>query len=648
LPAITADADLKKVPGLEDQDLRFLAIEGALAETKVSISEMKISMSASNVTIDEMKISMDAILAFLLRTTDKTVLEDSNSAGEDFIAPLHTSAPFVMPLDVSTSIIGNPVPIPFNVQSGNRRFHVDVPDVPSYHMAFQDNDRRKSAGDFFDKHLSTSSYMEAPMNAGYIRTLHAIDPHKSGVCLNHLDVANFFRWSQDLITLQKRQSHEDLQHCLFISRMTQFKINAWNEAKVFFGKPIMCGSTLSLDNKSLSIIISQMVMPETQVEWITIFKKLAVFPKLPNNQHTVVPDATRFDDWWSAIILYIFDANLINDFLKAVPSNVRPVMRTFNQKPGLMQIFYDQIPMNAGKNINNLIEYDDLKNCENLKDYTDLFLAKANEINESSKIAQINRQRLDSQSIFYTPIENIKNHSNKFNEKNKFNYNKNPSNNEIKSNIQNNNPYRNPYEKRLHSLQDNQVSVIDHYNSCDIDNDDEYDESSFQISHNAPSVHNEMLRDTDDSHNHDDCNDVNYDAYNNSDSFEGDNPGLNVTNNLSNINTTGAKLEPCFKKFEGKCTLSDSECKYSHSFKELERLWWDREKMNKSSYYNPANKKPSSSQPFLPAHPTVFIKKPPTTLRSIRPTEAQNCALNYHKFFPPGDSAGTFPHNTDV
>jgi hypothetical protein len=31
--------------------------------------------------------------------------------------------------------------------------------------------------------------------------------------------------------------------------------------------------------------------------------------------------------------------------------------------------------MNAGKNINNLIEYDDLKNCENLKDYTDLFLA---------------------------------------------------------------------------------------------------------------------------------------------------------------------------------------------------------------------------------------------------------------------------------
>jgi hypothetical protein len=40
----------------------------------------------------------------------------------------------------------------------------------------------------------------------------------------------------------------------------------------------MCGSTLSLENRSLSIIISQMVMPETEIEWISTFKKEAVFP----------------------------------------------------------------------------------------------------------------------------------------------------------------------------------------------------------------------------------------------------------------------------------------------------------------------------------------------------------------------------------
>jgi hypothetical protein len=147
-------------------------------------------------------------------------------------------------VDLSTSNVGKSSPASFDFLSFNRRVHNVVPEAPTYHTAFQD---------FFDKHLSTSTYMEAPVNAGYIRTLHSIDPMKSGVCLSHLDVANFFRWSQDIITLQKRQPHEELQHFLFISRMTQFKINAWNEAKNFFGKPIMCGSTLSLDNKSLSI-----------------------------------------------------------------------------------------------------------------------------------------------------------------------------------------------------------------------------------------------------------------------------------------------------------------------------------------------------------------------------------------------------------
>jgi hypothetical protein len=45
LPAVTAEAEVKKVPGLEDHDLRFLAIEGALAESKISMAESKISIA---------------------------------------------------------------------------------------------------------------------------------------------------------------------------------------------------------------------------------------------------------------------------------------------------------------------------------------------------------------------------------------------------------------------------------------------------------------------------------------------------------------------------------------------------------------------------------------------------------------------------
>jgi hypothetical protein len=443
----------------------------------------------------------------------------------------------------------------------------------------------------------------------------------------------------------------------------------------------MCGSTLSLENRSLSIIISQMVMPETEIEWIFTFKKLAVFPKLPKNQHEVIPDATNFDDWWSGIILYIFDANVINDFLAAVPANIKPVLKTFNQKPGLMQIFYDQIPMCAGKNINNLIDYNDLKQCENLRQYTDLFLEKANDINESSKIAKINRQKLASQNLYTTPPD-TKIHNNNQNERHKFNNNNNNNNNGHKFNNNNmdnkmngfrsnnlnnknysnnhgnhtNTPYKNPYERRLHRIQEDQVSenfVDNHWNSCDVDNDDEYDEPLLSTSNDNFSSNNENSHDIDDSYNHDNSNDDNYTAYDNSDSFEGLNPGSNVTNNLSVIQNSGSKLGPCFNKFDGKCHKSDAECQYGHSMREMNTLFFTRQKELNGSFYNPKNNPPLTpsppyAKPDFSRHPPSFIKRPSTTLRSMRPSEAQNYHLNNHKFSPPGDTAGTSSRSSDL
>jgi hypothetical protein len=579
---VTAEAEAKKdpAPGLDNHEQRFLAIEDAVVKLETNLKTSNAEMKSS---IAEIKTSMARFEELLLSSLQKSDVSDSKKAIDvplDVADQAVENDPDIAQVDMSTSFTRKQASLPSNLSTSNpsydflsvsRRIQHDLPEPPTYHTAFQDTDRRKSAGDFYDRHLSCSSYMEVPTNNGYIRTLHSVDPLTSGVCLSHLDVANFFRWSQDIITLQKRVPHEELQHCLFLSRTVQFKINAWNEAKRFFGKPIMCGSTLSLENRSLSIIISQMVMPETEIEWIFTFKKLAVFPKLPKNQHEVIPDATNFDDWWSGIILYIFDANVINDFLAAVPANIKPVMKTFNQKPGLMQIFYDQIPMSAGKNINNLIDYNDLKQCENLRQYTDLFLEKANDINESSKIAKINRQKLASQNLYITPPD-IKIHNNNLNEKHKFNNNNNTNNNGHKFNNNNmdnkmngfrsnnlnnknysnnhgdhtNTPYKNPYERRLHRIQEDQVSenfVDNHWNSCDVDNDDEYDEPLLSTSNDNFSVNIEKSHDIDDSYNHDNSNDDNYIAYDNSDSFEGLNPGSNVTNNLSVIQNSGSQQQ---------------------------------------------------------------------------------------------------------
>jgi hypothetical protein len=231
---VTAEAEAKKdpAPGLDNHDQRFLAIEGAVAklETKMETSNAEIKTALAT--------SMAELKELFLSSLQKSDVSESKNAVD---APLVSTDQAVeidqniAQVDVSTPIVRKPLPLPsststlnpsFDFLSINRRFQNDAPEPLTYHTAFQDTDRRKSAGDFYDKHLSCSSYMEVPTNNGYIRTLHSVDPMTSGVCLSHLDVANFFRWSQDIITLQKRVPHEELQHCLFLSRTVQFKINA--------------------------------------------------------------------------------------------------------------------------------------------------------------------------------------------------------------------------------------------------------------------------------------------------------------------------------------------------------------------------------------------------------------------------------------
>jgi hypothetical protein len=74
----------------------------------------------------------------------------------------------------------------------------------------------------------------------------------------------------------------------------------------------------------------------------------------------------------------------------------------------------------------------------------------------------------------------------------------------------------------------------------------------------------------------------------------------------------------------------------------------DREKANKSSFYNPTNKKPpSANSPYSTQVPTI-IKRQPTTLRSIRPSEENIYSLNNHRFFTPKEIKVVPSRATDV
>jgi hypothetical protein len=236
--AVIAEVDNKKdpAPALDNHEPRFLAIEDAVSDLKISMANLTTEMKTSNANVAEMKTSLARLEDLILSSLQKSDASDSRKAMDvpldvpniddpDINVDLSTSFSRKPPCLPSNPSISNP---PYDFLSLSRRYQFDTPDppAPTFHAAFQDTDRRKSAGEFYDKHLSCSSYMEAPTNNGYIRTLHSVDPNTSGVCLSHLDVANFFRWSQDIITLQKRVPHEELQHCLFLSRSVQFRINS--------------------------------------------------------------------------------------------------------------------------------------------------------------------------------------------------------------------------------------------------------------------------------------------------------------------------------------------------------------------------------------------------------------------------------------
>jgi hypothetical protein len=393
------------------------------------------------------------------------------------------------------------------------------------------------------------------------------------------------------------------------------RINAWNDARHIIDGPIICGNTLDLDNKKFFDLLLQIVLPKTEQEWVINFKKLATFRKLPRNQHECIPDVSKFDDWFIGFLSYIYEANAIVDLMSSLPDrDMTPVMKTYGSKKGLMELFYEQIPMDAGKNIHKMMDYNLLKECRCLKDYTTMFQACVQLIQDGSDSNKLNRSRMSPMANNIEEKENTKlfqykNNFNNYNEKklnNNNNNNKFNNNNYNKFNTNNFNskntslvPYRNPHEGKLNNLYD-----VDKY--CD------------QKDYNTYPDYN----DNDDYCNDDDDydDDYNYDDTfgNRLDTFEGINPGHNVTNQLSYIDRPSdfKQKQPCFDEIYGKCTLGKM-CKFSHDFKELQK-----EAIRKQADINNSKYLPRTSQPV---NPTAILKRDPTSsLRSMATVDEQH------------------------
>jgi hypothetical protein len=320
----------------------------------------------------------------------------------------------------------------------------------------------------------------------------------------------------------------------------------------------------------------------------------------------------------------------------------------------MIQIFFDQIPKEVGKNINAMIDYYAAKECKNLREYTLLFHEQLQKVQDGSDEAKLNRTRMSRDSTLMEEKENnrFSQNSEKYNNNNR-NNNNNNNNDGNKlipyknySNNNNNNggsrqmvPYKNPHEGRLNNMSNFQV-CDEFYNKCDVDDYDEYIRNlhDYESYNNNNNMNNNNNVD-DNSYDYEDVFGIR------PDSIEGISPGANITQNLSYVNNLDAKpRQVCFDELHGRCLKGAKDCRYSHEVKDLEREAIKRKNEILACKYLPQENRLITSRNV----PTSILKREPN-LRLLSTVEG-NCKVSNIKNDTSNDNSYDFydRNNSDV
>lgn len=205
----------------------------------------------------------------------------------------------------------------------------------------------KTSSAYFRKRFSNDYFMNIPAaGTNIVISVANIDPQKSGIRLTYLGMQSIYRWSQDLISLQKKDPHEILRWGFFVASNIALRLNTHNEANKIIQRVIIEGVTLSLPNDQLFQLILHVALPKSEKDFFETFKNVVKFRRLKNNAHEVQPDSSRFDIWYIGNIEYIYEANEVTDLLRSQPDrDFCPILKTYSGKPGLLQIFYEGISM---------------------------------------------------------------------------------------------------------------------------------------------------------------------------------------------------------------------------------------------------------------------------------------------------------------
>jgi hypothetical protein len=82
-----------------------------------------------------------------------------------------------------------------------------------------------------------------------------------------------------------------------------------------------------------------------------------------------------------------------------VNREICPIMKTYSGKAGMMQLFYEGIPMQAGRNIHDALEYSKVSKCTNLREYISLFQERNQKLMDDSDVVKLNRSYMNKKDF---------------------------------------------------------------------------------------------------------------------------------------------------------------------------------------------------------------------------------------------------------
>jgi hypothetical protein len=452
-----------------------------------------------------------------------------------------------------------------------------------------------------------------------IQSVVALDARTSGIQLTTTSFPAVFKFEKSLKKEQEHSEFQNIKYSSYISEDVRNYMEAYNREKQILSESttsVLSSGRFVMSNAEVMHLLMKIALPKSPEEFVSCLKSSipSKVLQLPANYQV---QANHWQPIYKMILTYVKEFMDILGLLQSdFNQDYSPPLfsKPPAQNPGLIQIFYLQLPSNIGLNIHKQLNQEQVKLLTNFKDYVSMFQLVSAKYNDMSIAFAINNKRFDT----LAPL----------NSSGEFNQVKTGGNNTFHSNNNNNNNnrYNNPYIKPVNSannlfnLRNNTYNGADYnynarltrYNNT---RDDIFDEQI--ISNNIDDIHDFNYADNSDYISDEIIHHANNPAYSQHP------PDVVLSNDcvyafVSSNNGAKTSTLPCFSAVRGTCK-EGSSCKFSH---DPYTLRMEFHKQWNALQQSPLNRNTPGKSPLVPNSTPVSTNipgrsQPPPHLRAL-------------------------------